>query len=405
MSGTGGVPTRSWWLDHLDSGDPAAVGALPSHADVVVIGAGFTGCAVAYHLGLAGAGTVVVLDSRGLGAGATGRNGGQLWANLSSKFEVETAREVLAFIEQHHVDCDLQRGGAVSLSPMGVRPATPLAAGAESGGVQHWDAARCHAELGSRSPMSFAGGLYNPDAAQFFPAKVCAALLDATPTAALHALVKATGLGGSAGQHTVATTAGTIIAGTVVVATNGWTPALLPELEGILYPVRNHVMMTAPVAHKWRVGAFSVGSGTPDAEIYAICRADRRICIGGMRSQEPNSAVGSLDDTTLAPSVGAALRKFLAETFEEVITIEQEWTGVLGFTHDDLPLIGQLPTRPDGVYIAAGYSGHGMPQCYGAGKAISQMIAGRGHPGDLDQYIQACDPARFPSLNAASSHL
>ena len=82
MSGTGGVPTRSWWLDHLDSGDPAAVGALPSHADVVVIGAGFTGCVVAYHLGLAGAGTVVVLDSRGLGAGATGRNGGQLWANL-----------------------------------------------------------------------------------------------------------------------------------------------------------------------------------------------------------------------------------------------------------------------------------------------------------------------------------
>jgi len=75
MSGTGGVPTRSWWLDHLDSGDPAAVGALPSHADVVVIGAGFTGCVVAYHLGLAGAGTVVVLDSRGLGAGATGRNG------------------------------------------------------------------------------------------------------------------------------------------------------------------------------------------------------------------------------------------------------------------------------------------------------------------------------------------
>lgn len=127
--------------------------------------------------------------------------------------------------------------------------------------------------------MSFAGGLYNPDAAQFFPAKVCAALLDATPTAALHALVKATGRGGSAGQHTVATTAGTIIAGTVVVATNGWTPALLPELEGILYPVRNHVMMTAPVAHRWRVGAFSVGSGTRKSNVAAHVES-RRTCVG-----------------------------------------------------------------------------------------------------------------------------
>ena len=59
-----------------------------------------------------------------------------------------------------------------------------------------------------------------------------------------------------------------------------------------------------------------------DSRLFLIC------CSGGEILQEPNSAVGSLDDTTLAPSVGAALRKFLAETFEEVITIEQEWTGV-----------------------------------------------------------------------------
>ena len=64
------------------------------------------------------------------------------------------------------------------------------------------------------------------------------------------------------------------------------------------------------------------------------------------------------------------------------LAIEAEWTGVLGFTTDGKPLIGPLPTRKH-VFVAAGYCGHGMPQCFGAGKAIAQWIGGRGedvHP-------------------------
>ena len=59
--------TRSWWLDH-DGGalDGAALGeaALPATANVVVVGAGMTGCSVAYWLGAAGIDDVVVVDSR-----------------------------------------------------------------------------------------------------------------------------------------------------------------------------------------------------------------------------------------------------------------------------------------------------------------------------------------------------
>ena len=56
------------------------------------------------------------------------------------------------------------------------------------------------------------------------------------------------------------------------------------------------------------------------------------------------------------------------------VEVEAEWTGVLGFTRDRRPLIGEVR---EGVWVAAGFCGHGMPQCYGAAKAIASMIAGR----------------------------
>ena len=135
-----------------------------------------------------------------------------------------------------------------------------------------------------------------------------------------------------------------------------------------------------------------------------------------MRSLEPDSARGTVDDATLAAPVAAALRAFLAETFgrEEGLAVEQEWTGVLGFTTDGRPLVGELPTRPRGCYVAAGYNGHGMPQCFGTGKAVARMIAAGGGDGigaddsaGFARYIRSCSPARFPELTGGrlSSHM
>src|SRR5688500_7922168 len=48
---------------------------LPSTADIVVIGAGVNGLATAFELTRRGAGSVVVLERRHVGAGATGKSG------------------------------------------------------------------------------------------------------------------------------------------------------------------------------------------------------------------------------------------------------------------------------------------------------------------------------------------
>ena len=64
-------------------------------------------------------------------------------------------------------------------------------------------------------------------------------------------------------------------------------------------PNPNQVLMTAPLpGAAWAVGGISVDDGA--RELYAIQRADGRICLGGARAIEPGAAVGSSDDATLS---------------------------------------------------------------------------------------------------------
>jgi len=132
--------------------------------------------------------------------------------------------------------------------------------------------------------------------------------------------------------------------------------------------------------------------------------------------------VGSADDASLSDVVGDYLRRFLREHFPNLPTtattttttsadgaasdtavgdgdgelaVEAEWTGVLGFTSDGKPLVGPLGAfgKPH-VYVAAGFCGHGMPQCFGVAKAVALMLAGRGeevHP----FVLTAARPERF----------
>src|SRR5579864_8121046 len=64
-----------WWDD--TAFPPLAASPLPASADVVVVGAGFTGLAAAARLGALGK-KAVVLDAVALGEGASGRNAGMI---------------------------------------------------------------------------------------------------------------------------------------------------------------------------------------------------------------------------------------------------------------------------------------------------------------------------------------
>lgn len=138
---------------------------------------------------------------------------------------------------------------------------------------------------------------------------------------------------------------------------------------------------------------------------------------GGMRNLTPNMEVNCADPVTLNPQVSAALRSYLPKHFPSLrpcrlahaaavtapvdcgagdvaapsnndntthssdntsdkdnsVRIEHEWIGIMGFTPDRNPLVGPLATRP-GEYVAAGYTGHGMPVAFLAGRNIADLI-------------------------------
>ncbi|MGH3860705.1 NAD(P)/FAD-dependent oxidoreductase, partial [Actinokineospora sp.] len=103
-------------------------------ADVVVVGAGYTGLSAALHLAERGA-EVVVLDAAEPGWGASGRNGGQIIPGLKHdpdelerRFGEETGRRmwqtagsaadfVFELIARHKISCHAERCGWIAAAP------------------------------------------------------------------------------------------------------------------------------------------------------------------------------------------------------------------------------------------------------------------------------------------------
>mmetsp|Transcript_71581 Transcript_71581/g.144109 ORF Transcript_71581/g.144109 Transcript_71581/m.144109 type:complete len:238 (+) Transcript_71581:25-738(+) len=120
-------PSPSPWLTELAGTGRAPVldGALPPEVDIVIVGAGMTGCSLAYHLQdlcrdelqTRGPGPleVLVMDARGVSGGASGRNGGIMWPSGEEPFELRTSARLREFCESRGVDGHWVGGGGVSL--------------------------------------------------------------------------------------------------------------------------------------------------------------------------------------------------------------------------------------------------------------------------------------------------
>ena len=83
-------------------------------------------------------------------------------------------------------------------------------------------------------------------------------------------------------------------------------------------------------------------------------------------------------------NISTVLPRFFAKgwTESEKPEIRKVWSGIMGFTADHLPLVGKLPVsvtgrgEEGGEWIAAGFNGYGMPQCWSSGEAVAKMMLG-----------------------------
>jgi glycine/D-amino acid oxidase-like deaminating enzyme len=155
-------------------------------------------------------------------------------------------------------------------------------------------------------------------------------------------------------------------AGAVVLATNAYTCQLLPEVQ--IRPVRGQMLATAAD----RSGLVPRPTYSHRGFRYWRQLADGRVLVGGFRDHALAEEVGYEARTT--PRIQGLLEGQAGELGTSA-PVRHRWAGIMGFTEDELPIVGQVSGRPN-VYLCAGYSGHGMGFAFHCAKRVAAMLTG-----------------------------
>ena len=177
-----------------------------------------------------------------------------------------------------------------------------------------------------------------------------------------------------------------------MIATDGYTHGLVPELDAAVLPTRGQIVVTEPLERRLFPCPHSARHGFD----YWQQTPDDRLVAGGFRDMALDQEQTSEEVTT--PLIQGHLERFVRELTGAEPRIERRWAGIFGMTVDRLPLVGRVPGH-DGVWVSAGYSGHGNVMGLVCGELVAEAILGR-----PAQELALFDPARLsrPALNASS---
>ncbi|KAI0906707.1 FAD dependent oxidoreductase [Ustulina deusta] len=398
---------------------------LPSASDIVVIGSGITGTFAAREL-VAGGRRVVIVEAREACWGATGRNGGHcqpgVWGNTAkaARFELATFKAIAELVAEHDIPCDWQViGGVHSIYSDDILDIARKQLERLQQYPDLTDKARLildKGELAARNVPEAIAAVYQPNAAKFWPYKFVTWLLERLLTdydATVFNLQTNTPverLQRHGSSWIVHTKRGQILAQEVLLASNAYTSYLLPKLAGLIIPVRAQVCALQPPpgaaklahSHVWIEDAdyqYLIERGPDDSGINndrIAHSADRFLIFGGQKNAVPGGEQGISRDDVVNPIVSQALRRGLNNAVQlvprdtsdpEALTAAYEWTGIMGYSRDGSPWVGRVPSTlldtvdaengADGLWISAGYTGHGMPVAPGCGIAVAQMMLGK----------------------------
>src|SRR6266511_891237 len=372
------METRPFWLE--ESG-PSVERQPVDEVDVAIIGAGITGCSCALALARGGL-RVRVHDARGIVEGASGRNGGFALHGGAARYDVaretygaEAARELwwrteaaLDRLESLAGEA-LRRPGSLRLAAdveERVEIRAEYEALREDGFAAEW-----HDELRHLRP-DFRGAIFHRCDGALQPARFVRHLaeLAAEEGVAFH-------------ERDHVGSLDDLDAEQVVIATDGSGRGLLPELDDALWPARGQVLATEPLTEC----LFECPHYARHGFDYWQQLPDRRIVLGGFR--DFSILTEMTDDETTTEPIQETLDAFLVELLGHMPKVTHRWAGIFGLTQDLLPLVGRVPGH-DGVWMAAGYSGHGNVLGLMCGELVAAAILG----GD-DPLLELFSPARL----------
>jgi len=364
-----------WWQDqpqYSNSDD------IPTKADIVIVGAGYTGLSAALTLSQAGR-SVVVLDAEAIGFGASTLNGGMLGSGhkistdqatrqYGSKIAAqihEEANASLAFttnlIKENNIDCELQICGRLRTA-WTPQDQIDMSKNLEKlKAIENFNSNMIEPEFmpnSIKTDLYFGGQLYEDHGAVHprkfhygllqLALKAGAKVFGKSPVIKVQPVSKDVVIG-----FKVFTSNMTIQCNQVLMATNGYTrPSLSKHLSRRILPVPSYIITTEDIGVE-RVQSLLPGGHcmVETRKRYCYYRATpcgRRIMIGTRAAMHSITAEKAL----------LTLRKMLIEIFPSLIDVEIShcWTGYTGFSFSMLPSL----SFNEGIYSAMGYCGNGV---------------------------------------------
>lgn len=356
-------------------------------ADVVVVGGGAMGASIAYHLAVAGAGRIVLLEREAaLGLGSTGRCAGgfrhQFSSEINVRLSLESVRMIREFTADHGLALDVHVDGYVFLmrdqaawDEYRVAAAMQRALGAR---VDELDAAATRELLPGVALDDLVGATFGPDDGIADPSGLTSGYgtlarrlgvdirLGTTAEA-----IRASPDGGAVVG--VDTSGGSIDAPVVVNAAGVWATSLAATC-GLVLPIEpqpRHIVVTSGFDGRPDRRTLVIDTAT----MFYFHREGEGVLMGMPRRRDAVPTFDTIvDHGWIADQLLPTAISVLPAVGDAGLT--SSWVGLYEMTPDRHAILGPVAGL-DGLFLANGFSGHGFQHAPVVGKVLASLITGQ----------------------------
>lgn len=378
---------ETWYSATANARPPFAPLSGKRDARVAIVGGGYAGVNLAVGLAERGVRDVVLLERESIGHGASGRNGGFVFAGYSLGEQslldqlgkqraralyantVDAVNLIRSRITRYAIECDATDAGVIWANwfrdPQVLRRRQQLLAEHFCQQWEWWPRERVREAILSDR---YWDALFERNALHLHPLNYVTGLARAAVEqgVSIHEHSRVRHIAREGAGWCIRTETGEVHAQTVVLACGGYLAHLKREVDRAVLPIATYVMTTEPLGERMHECLRTQAAiyDTRFAFDYYRALKDTRLLWGGRISVRDRSP----------KAVQKLLMRDLLRVFPQLggVHIDHAWSGLMSYARHQMP---QLGTRGDELWWMQAFGGHGAAPTAAAGELLAGAIA------------------------------